>query len=246
MTATRNTNTRESARLNELGWAVNPAVPGYTFAQVLRRFQAATLTRNGSLMTVDGEYGPQSEDALFGGYTNPGESIAARALAVALSQVGITEVPPGSNNGPQIKAVLKSVGLGPGFPWCASFLFWAYAQAARQTGKTNHCPKTAGVLNGWALAGYNESGLTRIAAVEAIKHPERIKPGMSFVLKFSSTTGHTGLVQKLYRDGHMDTVEGNTADAKSIDAGSREGVGVFTLSKRKLTDRSLLGFIGYE
>lgn len=50
------------------------------------------------------------------------------ALKRAVTQLGVTEHPPGSNDGPQIREYRRSVapGLPPG-PWCMYFVHWCYA-----------------------------------------------------------------------------------------------------------------------
>lgn len=49
-------------------------------------------------------------------------------LLRARSQVGVTEHPPGSNDGPRIRLYRDSVapGLPPG-PWCMYFVHWCFA-----------------------------------------------------------------------------------------------------------------------
>ncbi|SOD81037.1 CHAP domain-containing protein [Spirosoma fluviale] len=226
-------------RLRQLGWAVCDT-PGYTLTDTLLRFQHASVTPEGKRLTVDGEYGPQTQSALFDVYApSLAEKLPQRVLVVAASQVGVSEVPVGSNAGPQIDMVLSSVGLGRGYPWCAAFVYWCFGQASRQLGVKNPCPKTAGVLNLWDLAGYRSTGLRRITAAQAQANPALVKPGMQFLLKLGSTSGHTGLVERVGAGGQLITLEGNTNQALS-----REGTGVFRLSRRTVKSVNL-GFIEY-
>lgn len=215
------------------GWAIDPGVPGYSMAETVRRFQMANS------IEVDGIYGPQTADYLFG-HSKPAGTLIERMLAVASSQVGVSEVPPGSNRGPQIDLVLSSVGLQPGYAWCAAFVYWCFQQASKQTYKSNPCPKSAGVLNLWNLAGYKESGLKRITSLEADDDHSLIKPGMQFLLKLSSTAGHTGIIESVNKFGQLITIEGN-----SNQQGSREGTAVLRQTKRRI-DSINLGFISYE
>lgn len=227
-------------RLEQLGWAVNGSIDGYNMVDTLKRFQAASLDRNGNPLEVDGVFGQISFDALFKEYPLPGATLTERVLAIARSQIGIAEVPPGSNRGPQIDLVLKSVGLSPGYAWCAAFIYWCFAQASRQLGIRNPCPKSAGVLNLWNLAGYKESGLKRITVGQADDDKSLIKPGMQFLLKLSATAGHTGIIESVDKYGALTTIEGN-----SNIAGSREGTAVLRQTKRRI-DSINLGFISYE
>ena len=40
----------------------------------------------------------------------------------ASKHVGVTETPPGSNEGEDVERFLASVGLGDGYPWCSAFV----------------------------------------------------------------------------------------------------------------------------
>lgn len=229
------------AQFKLLGWAVDEAVPSYHFTDVVKRFQRANLSATGQPLSVDGQLGPMTMAALFGPNKLPQIiTLQNRLLAVAASQVGIAEVPPGSNSGPQVRLILRSVGLDAGYPWCASFIYWLFRESCRQLGRKNPCPKNAGVLNMWSLAGFEETPYTRITAAEARANPLLVKPGMQFFLKFSSSTGHTGLVEDCNAAGHYTSYEGNS----SVN-GEREGTLVAHQTKRTVSDKSLLGFVGY-
>ena len=69
--------------------------------------------------------------------------LAQKAWEIARSQIGVKEQPLGSNAGPQVNAYLASVGLGPGYFWCAAFVYWCYQQAAQQMKVTNPMLKSA-------------------------------------------------------------------------------------------------------
>lgn len=229
----------QTSQLMKLGWAVNPGVPGYSLPDTLKRFQLASLDADGKQLDADGEFGPKTAGALFGYSDYTKNTLIERVLAVARSQIGISEVPSGSNKGPQIAQVLKSVGLSEGYAWCAAFTYWCFMQAARQKGAKNPSPKSAGVLNLWSLAGFAESGLTRITNKEATNNPSLVKPGMQFILKVgSSGAGHTGLVESV-SGNKLTTIEGNTNQELS-----REGTGVFRLTRRTIQSINV-GFIDY-
>ncbi|MEL6614128.1 MAG: CHAP domain-containing protein [Bacteroidota bacterium] len=87
---------------------------------------------------------PEAQPAGASVETPPGELIESpsgrrffptgyRPLDVALSQVGVVERPRNSNRGPDVEKYLRSVGVGPGAPWCASFTSWCRIEASRQT-----------------------------------------------------------------------------------------------------------------
>ncbi|WP_372622564.1 peptidoglycan-binding protein [Falsiroseomonas sp.] len=230
------------ARLNALGIA-QLAVTGLfdtATEAAVKHFQAIGFDLRGNPLSVDGQVGELSWGALFGAASlpaiSPGGALAEAALAVARTQIGVTETPPGSNRGPEVERYLASVGLGGGFAWCAAFVHWCGEEGAKQAGLANRVPRTAGVLEMWRRA--QRDGLPCVTAEAAREQPGLVTAGMVFIMRFSATTGHTGFVEA--RDsGRLVTIEGN-----SNDSGSREGTGVFRLTRRTLGMPQLLGFIG--
>lgn len=48
-------------------------------------------------------------------------------VRVALAEVGVTEVPLGSNSGPRVRQYQQATSLGgTGWPWCAAFVEWCW------------------------------------------------------------------------------------------------------------------------
>ena len=122
-----------------------------------------------------------------------------RALAVAISQLGVQEDPKGSNSGPQVNKYLASVGLGPGYSWCMAFVYWCF----REANAASQLVTTGGVLRQW-----NERPKLRVTVPA---------PGDIFIMDYGKGLGHTGIVEKVVGD-KIHTIEGNTNDE-----GSREG-----------------------
>jgi hypothetical protein len=56
-----------------------------------------------------------------------------------LSQVGVRERT-GRNDGVEVEAYLRSVGLGKGYPWCAAFTNWCLLQAGGTPPKSGYVP----------------------------------------------------------------------------------------------------------
>lgn len=133
------------------------------------------------------------------------------AIKMALSQEGIREV--GVNRGPRVEAYLKSVGIGPGNPWCAAFVYWCLDKAAQEIG----------VINNFIRTGYSPT-IGSWAREHEILFDE---PEKGDVFLRRGTVGsvsrfcHTGFVTDV-DFAAFKTVEGNTNIA-----GSREGIGVF-------------------
>lgn len=139
-----------------------------------------------------------------------------KLLNTALTQLGVQEVPRGSNAGPAVEAYLKSVGLGGGYAWCMAFVYWC----AKQNNLHAHLVKTGGVLRQW-----NESTKLRV------KTPQ---PGDIFIMDFGKGVGHTGIVERVVGDV-LHTVEGNTNDE-----GSREG---YEVCRRTRKIKDCVGFL---
>jgi hypothetical protein len=159
-------------------------------------------------------------------YKEPSErlTLAQAALNVALSQDGISEMPKGSNDGPEVRQYLKSVGLGSGYAWCMAFVYWCVNKASAGLGVVNPLLKTAGVMK-----QYNDCTLRKLP-----KTSSAIKPGDIFVMEFAHGAGHTGFVKEI-RNGIVYTIEGNTNDD-----GSREG---YEVALRERPVSSMKGFI---
>lgn len=203
-------------------------------------YQSQHYDAAGRPLEVDGEVGSFTWGSLFGAepVATAATGIAGAALGVAVSQVGVREKPPGSNSGPEVKAYLKSVGLGGGYFWCMAFVHWCFEQAAKAQGKANPFPRTAGCLDAWNRV--RKSSPSRVVTrAQALADPSLVKPGMVFILDFGKGQGHTGFVKQSI-GGALRTVEGN-----SNTGGSRNGVGVFELNHRKITAPNLKGFIDF-
>ena len=184
--------------------------------------------------------------ALFGTASVPSNSSAPSPLTKAAiefagSQVGILEDPLGSNRGPEVDDYLRAVGLNPvghSFPWCVAFTHFCYLQAADQLSVANPHIKTAGVLDHWNKAG-GTAGVVRVTTAQAMEDPSLVKPGSLFILATGGDAGHSGMVIST-ANGRLETIEGNTNDN-----GSREGIGVFRRSSRKISGINR-GFIDYS
>lgn len=229
------------ARLNERGCGPVEVdgVFGPETEAAVRQFQGRFFDAGGAPLVVDGQAGPVTWAALFGAAALPplaeGGALARAALRQALERVGVSEEPPGSNAGKAVEAFLGSVGLGAGHAWCAAFVYWCVDRAAAELKRSNCMPKTGGVLDMWRKA--RKAGLPCVSAVEARARPELVTSGMVFVMDHGGGRGHTGFVRS-FSNGRLATVEGN-----SNSGGSREGTGVFELTRRTLGTINA-GFIG--
>ncbi|MEO8665498.1 MAG: CHAP domain-containing protein [Ignavibacteria bacterium] len=201
-------------------------------------FQSRFPDQNGNPLVVDGKIGPLSWAILFGEgkvpvSEPPKSEIIKNVLAIAAGEIGVMEEPVGTNSGPEVDGYLECVGLGPGCSWCAAFVYWCYNEACKKSGKKNPVYKTAGVLSHW-----NNSSAKKITWQNAFEDPSLVKPGQVFIMSYGGGLGHTGIVEKV-NGGFLTTIEGNTNDG-----GSREGIGVFRRTGRKIKDINK-GFLQY-
>ena len=136
----------------------------------------------------------------------PGASRAALAIkALELSQLGVREVPDGSNRGPCISFTCRLGALGAfgpyqgatgqfGAAWCASFQQWAF----NAQGPGTFADRSAGVL-------YIESWAQKHGYLNA-------KAKVGSLVAFLDDGGHIGYVTKVLASGYV-TVEGNEGNA---------------------------------
>jgi hypothetical protein len=120
-------------------------------------------------------------------------------LTAAESQIGQTEQPPGSNDGPAIATYRGAVaGAQAGEPWCAYFVSWAAAQAGTPIGN-----------NGQGLGSV--AGITDWAQQNGRLLPASATPQPGDLILFG--TRHVGIVESVNPDGTLTTVEGNHGNA---------------------------------
>lgn len=228
-------------RLNDMGFGPLKVDGefGKVTESVVKDFQSLTRDANQIPLKIDGELGAISWSALFAvnvGVPDPEIPVPEwilRAVALAKSQVGVREDPPGSNRGKQVEQYLRRAGCNPGDPWCASFVYWCFDEAAKTTGRSNPLPRTGSCMTHW----FQTRG-RKITARQARRNPSLIRPGTLFIMDHGSGRGHTGIVT-LSGDGYISTIEGN-----SNIGGSREGLMVTELN-RKINTISA-GFIDYS
>lgn len=149
-------------------------------------------------------------------------TLSMRALSIAKSQLGNSEVPKGSNKGPHIKKYLNSVGLDEGYAWCMAFVYWCVNEASKEMNVPNPIIKTAGVMNQW----------NKILKAMKKTIPQ---PGDIFIMDFGKGAGHTGFVTSV-KDGVIQTIEGNAAPEN----GGREG---YIVCRKQRNVVSLKGLI---
>lgn len=126
-----------------------------------------------------------------------GQSIGQRIVAVAESQAGQTEQPPGSNESPAIAAYRgATVGSTPGAPWCAYFASWAARQAGEPIGSEGQGLGSVSAIWSWAQS-----------TGRAIPNGPGVLPKPGDLIVFGDE--HVGIVRGVLPNGKIATVEGN-------------------------------------
>jgi hypothetical protein len=168
----------------------------------------------------------------------PDPSTAGEVFAGVLAgNKNAKEEPKGSNTGSMVNQYLSSVGLKPGLPWCAAFVYYIFDQVTKRLHVKNQLPKTGGVMNMWKSSDPS----LRINIADAKANPSLIKPGQIFIMsRPGKGLGHTGIVIGVdLNKREFISIEGNTNDQQS---GEGDRVGV---NRRKIDKLPLLGFIDY-
>ena len=129
-------------------------------------------------------------------------------IKTAESQVGVVEKT-GNNDGVQVEAYLKTVGLGKGYSYCAAFVKWVFLQCGY---KTN--------INAWSPTAHNKNNVV----FENGRFQKEPKPLDVFTIYSLSKKRivHTGFYRSYYNSKLFLTIEGNTSPTGAV--GSKQDV----------------------
>lgn len=160
--------------------------------------------------------------------------VTLRATADAEANVGVHESG-GENRGKYVEIYLRSVGLGPGEPWCAAFVDYRLKEAALELKvalpadfpRSGYCPD------------YEDWAKRKGVWLPVSDSPKRGDLCLFYFPK-EGRVAHMGIVVRPYIFGFFRTVEGNTGPRGAIGEVNREGDGVY----RKLRSRRSLGSKG--
>jgi CHAP domain len=126
-----------------------------------------------------------------------GTSTGARIVAIAESQLGQAEQPPGSNESPAIEQYrTATAGAMPGAPWCAYFASWAARQAGAPLGAQGEGLGSVSEIWSWAQS-----------TGRAIANGPGVVPQPGDLIVFGGE--HVGIVKDVLPNGDIQTVEGN-------------------------------------
>jgi len=151
-------------------------------------------------------YSPAGLEGLAGtaalspaGVAGAGEADAtgARIVAIAESQLGQSEQPPGSNESPAIAMYRgATAGAVPGAPWCSYFASWVARQAGDPIGEGGAGAGAVSEVWSWAQR-----------AGRAIANGPGVVPKPGDLIVFGDE--HVGIVRDVLANGQIQTIEGN-------------------------------------
>ena len=146
------------------------------------------------LQSADGVGG---SSALSSTGTLEQDSPGARIVAIAESQLGQTEQPPGSNESPAIAQYrTATAGAVPGAPWCAYFASWVASQAGEPIGAQGQGAGAVEDVWSWAQS-----------TGRAIPNGPGVVPQPGDLIVFGDE--HVGIVRDVLPNGQIQTIEGN-------------------------------------
>jgi hypothetical protein len=185
---------------------------------------SATAAPSGSLQ-LSSYYQPQSLDGVVGSTSLPGldargqASPGARIVAVAESQLGQTEQPPGSNESPAIAQYRSATaGAVPGAPWCAYFASWAAREAGEPIGVQGQGAGAVEDVWSWAQS-----------TGRAIPNGPGVVPQPGDLIVFGDE--HVGIVRDVLPNGQIQTIEGNYENKVAANVRSpKEATGYVNMS----------------
>jgi hypothetical protein len=163
--------------------------------------------------------------------------LMADSLIVALSQVGVREMPVNSNRGPEVEKYLTAVGVGPGNAWCAAFTSWCIQQAGGTPGTDYPHTAWTPAIWSWAQGRGRDHWMHPDDVAAGVRTPP---PGTLFLLY-----GRVGDVERVNHVGFVERVEGGTVwtvEGNTDASGSREGGGVY---QRERAVKTIYRFVLY-
>ncbi len=192
--------------------ALQQATSGYEApAETPSASTAAALAGDGTAASAPGltgnsapsaSYPLQSLDRVAGSPAlsplgaNQGSS-GSPMVAIAESQIGQTEQPPGSNESPAIAQYRNATaGAVPGAPWCAYFASWVARQAGEPIGEQGQGAGSVADVWSWAQS-----------TGRAIPNGPGVVPKPGDLIVFGDE--HVGIVRDVLPGGQIQTIEGN-------------------------------------
>jgi len=176
--------------------------------------QSAFQTAQKSVQEVNTIIGQKEAAEVASKYSDSTES-AEKAVELAESQIGVRENG-SSNDSAEIRKYKN--GSVDGNPWCASFVSWLYGAGQNSNNRETF---------GYTASSQAIKSRANSAGCYASKNSNYVpKKGDLAMWTKSASTGHVGIVTKVYADGSFDVIEGNSGNAvKKHHYSSKHSVG---------------------
>lgn len=132
-----------------------------------------------------------------------------KILTLAVSQIGVKEIPAGSNKVKYNTAYYGRVVSGSAYPWCCAFIWWLFNECGLSNlfvggSKTAYCPNVEKFYK--SIGQWHST------------------PKVGDIVLFDFTgkglAGHIGIVEKVNADGSIVAIEGNTSLTSNDNGGS--------------------------
>jgi hypothetical protein len=183
------------------------------------------LATPGSLASADSAsaaypYSLQGIEGIAGSPTQSSQTGAGnRIAAIAESQIGQAEQPPGSNESPAIATYRgATAGAIPGAPWCAYFASWAAREVGEPIGSSGEGLGSVSEIWSWAQS----SG-------RAVPNGPGVVPKPGDLIVFGDE--HVGIVKGVLPNGQIATIEGNYENKVAANVrSSTEATGYVSMS----------------
>lgn len=162
-------------------------------------------------------YDPRYDDTSPPVTLDPALDRALVEIVTDRTTLSVREDPVGSNWGPEVRKYLEYCGIRRPAWWCAAFVSYEINQAAQRAGIRSSWPRFANCVDIFKWGQRHDLLLDA--------------PGIPSVMLIPGTDRlyqHTGFVVSYDGRRTIETVEGN-----SNNSGSRNGIGVFRLTRRK-------------
>jgi CHAP domain len=170
------------------------AAAGSSFASALEQAAAGYASPSSSPQSAGGVVGASALSPVDG---ESQDSPGARIVAIAESQLGQAEQPPGSNESPAIAEYrTATAGAIPGAPWCAYFASWVARQAGVPLGEGGQGAGAVSEVWSWAQS-----------TGRAIPNGPGVVPQPGDLIVFGDE--HVGIVRDVLPNGQIQTIEGN-------------------------------------
>jgi hypothetical protein len=169
-----------------------------------------------SLQSADGVVGSSTVSSVA---AEDQDLPGARIVAIAESQLGQTEQPPGSNESPAIAEYrTATAGAVPGAPWCAYFASWVARQAGEPIGEAGQGAGAVSEVWSWAQS-----------TGRAIANGPGVVPQPGDLIVFGDE--HVGIVRDVLPNGQIQTIDGNYENKVSANVRSpTEATGYVNMS----------------